>query len=98
MATKCLSTLFAVGDWVEQYESGKHIKPEPSKPKSILQQLNELNETFATAQKQHEEYAKMQGEIEKWQPRQISEDYINNVNLKKGLASVILQKKNYQNS
>lgn len=83
VATKCLATVFAVGDWVEQYESGKHIKPEPSKPKSILQQLKELNETLTNAQKQHKKNEKMQDEIEKWQPRQISEDYINNVNLKK---------------
>lgn len=83
VAAKCLSTIFAVGDWVEQYESGKHVKPEPSKPKSILQMLKELNETLATAQKQHEENEKMQDEIEKWQPRQISEEYINNINLKK---------------
>ena len=83
VAAKCLATIFAVGDWVEQYESGKHVKPEPSKPKSILQMLKELNETLATAQKQHEENEKMQDEIEKWQPRQISEEYINNINLKK---------------
>ena len=83
VAAKCLSTIFAVGDWVEQYESGKHVKPEPPKTKSILQLLNELNETFAKAQKQHEENLKIKNEVEKWQPRQISEEYINNINLKK---------------
>lgn len=58
VAAKSLSTIFAVGDWVEQYESGKHIKPELSKPKSILQQLKEFKETLTTAQKQYEEYKK----------------------------------------
>lgn len=83
VASKCLATIFAVGDWVEQYESGKHVKPEPSKPQSILQQLKELKETLANAQKQHEENEKMKDEVEKWQPRHISEEYINNINLKK---------------
>lgn len=87
VATKCLATIFAVGDWVEQYESGKHIKPEPSKPKSILQQLEELNETLASARKHQEEYEKMQSEIEKWQPRQISEEYLRNLNLQIDLCT-----------
>lgn len=78
-----MATIFAVGDWVEQYESGKHVQPEPSKPKSILQELKELKETLAKAQKQHEQNEKMKDEVEKWQPRHISEEYINNINLKK---------------
>ena len=87
VATKCLATIFAVGDWVEQYESGKHTKPEPSKPKSLLQQLKEFNETLASARKQQEEYEKMQAEIEKWQPRQISEEYLRNLNLQIDLCT-----------
>ncbi len=83
VATKCLSTIFAVGDWVEQYESGKHIRPEPPKPKSILQQLKEFKESLAAFHKQHNENEKFIDEIEKWQPRHISDEYINNVNLKK---------------
>lgn len=83
VATKCLATIFAVGDWVEQYESGKHIKPESPKPQSILQQLKEFNESLVAFQKQHDENEKIKDEIEKWQPRHISEEYINNVNLKK---------------
>lgn len=83
VAAKCLATIFAVGDWVEQYESRKHVKPEPSKPKSILQELKKLKETLTKAQKQHEQNEKMKDEVEKWQPRHISEEYINNINLKK---------------
>lgn len=83
VATKCLATIFAVGDWVEQYESGKHIKPESPKPQSILQQLKEFKESLVAFQKQHDENDKIKDEIEKWQPRHISEEYINNVNLKK---------------
>lgn len=83
VATKCLATIFAVGDWVEQYESGKHIKPESPKPQSILQQLKEFKESLVAFQKQHDENEKNKDEIEKWQPRHISEEYINNVNLKK---------------
>lgn len=83
VATKCLATIFAVGDWVEQYESGKHIKPKPSKPKCVIQQLKEFHETLTSTQKQYEEHEKFKTEIEKWQPRQISEEYINSVNLKK---------------
>ena len=73
VATKCLATIFAVGDWVEQYESGKHIKPEPPKPKSILQQLKEFIESLIAFQKQHDENEKNKDEIEKWQPRHVSE-------------------------
>ena len=83
VATKCLATIFAVGDWVEQYESGKHIQPEPPKPKSILQQLRGFKESLVAFQKQHEKNEKFKFEIEKWQSRHISEEYINNVNLKK---------------
>lgn len=83
VAAKCLATIFAVGDWVEQYESGKHIKPEPPKPKSILQQLKEFKESLVAFQKQHEENEKLKDEIEKWQPRRLSEEYINNINLNK---------------
>ncbi len=83
VAAKCLATIFAVGDWVEQYESREHVKPEPSKPKSILQELKKLKETLTKAQKQHEQNEKMKDEVEKWQPRHISEEYINNINLKK---------------
>lgn len=83
VATKCLATIFAVGDWVEQYESGKHIKPESPKPQNILQQLKEFKESLVAFQKQHDENEKIKDEIEKWQPRHISEEYINNVNLKK---------------
>lgn len=83
VAAKCLATIFAVGDWVEQYESGKHIKPEPPKPKSILQQLKEFKESLVAFQKQHEENEKLKDEIEKWQPRRLSEQYINNINLNK---------------
>jgi hypothetical protein len=50
VATKCLATIFAVGDWVEQYESGKHIKPESPKPQSILQQLKEFKESLVAFQ------------------------------------------------
>ena len=66
VAAKCLATIFAVGDWVEQYESGKHIKPEPPKPKSILQQLKEFKESLVAFQKQHEENEKLKDEIKKW--------------------------------
>lgn len=83
VATKCLATVFAVGDWVEQYESGKHIKPEPSKPQSFLQQLKELHETLTSAQMQYVECEKMKEEIESWESRKISDEYINNINLKK---------------
>lgn len=82
VATKCLATIFAVGDWVEQYESGKHIKPESPKPQSILQQLKEFKESLVAFQKQHDENEKNKDEIEKWQPRHISEEYINNVNIR----------------
>lgn len=82
VATKCLATIFAVGDWVEQYESGKHVKPKPSKPKTILQQLNEFKESLVSLQKLHEKTEKEKAEIEKWKPRQISEEYIGNINLK----------------
>ena len=58
VATKCLATIFAVGDWVEQYESGKHIKPESPKPQSILQQLKEFKESLVAFQKQHDENEK----------------------------------------
>lgn len=83
VAAKCLATIFAVGDWVEQYESGKHIKPKPPKPKSILQQLKEFKESLVAFQKQHEENEKLKDEIKKWQPRRLSEEYINNINLNK---------------
>ena len=73
VATKCLATIFAVGDWVEQYESGKHIKPESPKPQSILQQLKEFIESLIAFQKQHDENEKNKDEIEKWQPRHVSE-------------------------
>lgn len=58
VATKCLATIFAVGDWVEQYESGKHIKPVPSPPQSILQQLKEFEKSLVAFQKQHDENEK----------------------------------------
>ena len=83
VATKCLATIFAVGDWVEQYESGKHIKPESPKPQSILKQLKEFKESLVAFQKQHDENEKFKYEIEKWQARHISEEYINIINLKK---------------
>lgn len=83
VAAKCLSTIFAVGDWAEQYESGKHIQPEPSKPKNLLQQLNELKDLISTLQKQHEETKTINAEIGNWRPRQISEEYINNLHTKR---------------
>ncbi len=76
VAAKCLATVFAVGDWVYQYESGKHIKPEPSTPKTIFQQFKELKVTFDSYLKQREEIARQEAEIKKWKPRVISEDYI----------------------
>ncbi len=81
VAAKCLATILAVGDWVEQYESGKHNTPEPSKPQSILQQLKELKDSISTFQKQQKETKIMNAEIENWQPRQISEEYIMHMNL-----------------
>lgn len=83
VATKCLATIFAVGDWVEQYESGKHFKPAPSKPKSIFRSLKELQDSIITLQKQREQTGIINAEIEKWQPRKISEEYIINMNLKR---------------
>lgn len=72
VATKCLATIFAVSDWVTQYESNEHIEPKKKPTPSLTEALKEISASIHNWIEHEKMMKKTKSDIEAWKPRNFS--------------------------
>lgn len=76
VGAKTLALLFTVADWIREYKSGKHIKPEPEPKKTIVENLKDIKEFLIRINNISKKNKENNKQIESWTPRSFNDKYL----------------------